>query len=75
MLDTVTKKYKDENGDEHEVSGYDITELPAPADHDLHQHASYIKCTCHPHRASRLPTGKQLVKTERGFEFQEVEVL
>lgn len=75
MIETVTKKYTDDNGDEHEVTGYDISEFPTPSDHDFYQEGRWMKCTCHPHRAVQVPAGKQLTKTERGFEFVEVEVL
>ena len=67
MINEVTRKYKDENGDEHEVTGADISKFPNPQEHEFYQEGRHIKCECHPGVSKALPAGKNLYKEQGGY--------
>lgn len=75
MIETVTRTYTDDDGNEHRITGYDIEKLPAGQEHDFYQQGRYLKCNCHPHRAVQIPTGQQLIKDTGGFRIVPIEVL
>lgn len=60
-FEKVTKKFIDEDGEEREVTGFDIEQFPDPKEHDFYQEGSYLMCSCHPNTSKRIPSGYQLV--------------
>lgn len=68
-LEIITKTYKDDNGDEHEVTGYNIEQFPEPMKHDFYQEGRFLMCNCHPEVSKRMPDGKNLIKKEGKFLF------
>lgn len=66
-VEEVTKTYTDENGEQKTITGFDVSEFPAPQNHDFYQEGRWLKCNCHPGRATLLHAGDMLTKTEGGY--------
>ena len=73
-LKTTTKTYTNDRGKEVEVTGFDISEFPAPQEHDFYQSGSYVMCTCHKGTARRIPDGMELTKEKGLYKFRKREI-